>query len=286
MKEEKDILLDHNYDGIQELDNDLPPWWLYMFYITIIWGVLYLIYYHVSGIGPSSYEEYMTDMNPGWQAVEVQGETFMEKLGSYSSPYSIESVDLTPRLRDELLAAEKKLAEMRSAEEQLTGSVAGLEFEDLIKAAMKKADAASLDKLKASFPEIWVLAEAEMSGAPAEAVAEAEPEIQMAALTDAASLQSGEQIYQTNCATCHGKTGEGGIGPNMTDDYWIHGAGMGNMVKVIKNGVPAKGMIAWAKILRPQQIQEVASFMLTLHGTNPPNGKAPQGEKVEYPLSE
>ena len=86
--------------------------------------------------------------------------------------------------------------------------------------------------------------------------------------------------YNTNCATCHGQSGEGGIGPNMTDDYYIHGAGMNNTIQVIKSGVPAKGMISWRGILKEPQILEVASYIMTLQGTNPPNAKAAQGEKI------
>jgi cytochrome c oxidase cbb3-type subunit 3 len=70
----------------------------------------------------------------------------------------------------------------------------------------------------------------------------------------------------------------------MTDDYWIHGAGMSSVAHIIKVGVPAKGMISWRATLKEQQILEVGSYILTLHGTNPANGKKPQGEKAEYPL--
>jgi cytochrome c oxidase cbb3-type subunit 3 len=81
-----------------------------------------------------------------------------------------------------------------------------------------------------------------------------------------------------NCAACHGQKGEGVVGPNLTDAYWIHGGGIKNVFKTIKYGVPAKGMIAWETQLSPSQIQKVASYVLTLQGTNPPNGKAPEGE--------
>ena len=82
----------------------------------------------------------------------------------------------------------------------------------------------------------------------------------------------------TNCMACHGANGEGGVGPNLTDQYWLHGGAFENIVGTITNGVPSKGMIAWKAILNPEQIRQVASYVKTLQGTNPPNAKAPQGE--------
>ncbi len=98
------------------------------------------------------------------------------------------------------------------------------------------------------------------------------------ALEDETALESGKKVYQTNCVACHGAQGEGGVGPNLTDEYWLHGGGIKNVFKTIKYGVPEKGMISWQSQLQPETIQKVASFILTLQGTNPPNGKAPQGE--------
>src|SRR6478735_8271351 len=97
-------------------------------------------------------------------------------------------------------------------------------------------------------------------------------------LTAKDKLQSGEAIYQKNCVACHGKLGEGGVGPNLTDAYWLHGGDIQSVFKTIKYGVPSKGMIPWQTQLSPAQIQEVASYINTFKGTNPPNGKAPQGE--------
>jgi len=97
-------------------------------------------------------------------------------------------------------------------------------------------------------------------------------------LTEPALLESGKQIYTTNCAACHAADGGGIVGPNLTDDYWIHGGGIKNVFKVVKYGVVNKGMIAWQNLLNPKQIQEVSSYVLTLHGTTPANPKAPQGE--------
>lgn len=186
----KDELLDHDYDGIQELDNELPPWWLWLFYITIIFGVIYMIHYHVLGTGPSSAEEYQQEM-----------------------------------------AAAQALYGSR------TPGAAGL------------------------------------AGETAEKI---EP------LTDEQSLAEGKAIFEKNCFPCHGMHGEGGVGPNLTDEYWIHGARMGDLVRTITSGVPAKGMVPWGPILKEDGVKKVASYVITLRGTNPPNAKAPQGEKVDY----
>ncbi len=281
MSEKKDVLMDHDYDGIRELDNDLPPWWLYLFYITIIYAVLYMAYYHVFDIGDSSYAEYMKDMNPGWTETKVESEGLLK---TYHSPFYGKGKDLTPRLRAELMAARSSATPTDYPIE--AGSALGeISFEDLIQAAMLKADEANLQKLQQTFPEIWAaLEKGEPAGAGAAATPAEAPSASFTALSDEASLSAGKNIFLTNCITCHGKMGEGGIGPNLTDDYWIHGAGINNVMHTIINGVPAKGMIAWGKILNEEQMLQVASYILTLHGTNPPNGKAPQGEKVEYPL--
>lgn len=105
----------------------------------------------------------------------------------------------------------------------------------------------------------------------------------MVLLTDAASLDEGKQIYKDmNCFACHGMNGEGNaIGPNMTDDYWLHGCKIQDVVNVIKNGVPAKGMTPFKGQLSDEKIQKVASYILSLKGTNPANAKAAQGEKCE-----
>ncbi|MGD9900112.1 MAG: cbb3-type cytochrome c oxidase N-terminal domain-containing protein [Calditrichaceae bacterium] len=287
-KKEKDVLLDHDYDGIRELDNDLPPWWLYMFYLTVIWGVGYFLYFHVFGIGDSSYAEYQKELDPGW-AAETPAKSGFTLLKSYHSPYYNPDGDLTPRTRlEQILAEEKRRDEELKAEklaalesgENGKSDVSTMSFDDLIKAAMVKADSSALIKLKEAFPDLYASLDAKESvSADAEIAGPAEAEI--AALTDIKSLASGESVFSANCASCHGNKGQGGIGPNLTDDYWIHGAGMNNVVKIINVGVPAKGMISWERTLNQDQIMHVASYILTLHGTNPPNAKAPQGDKVE-----
>lgn len=107
--------------------------------------------------------------------------------------------------------------------------------------------------------------------------ANAVDESNVVALTDASALSEGELIYKNVCVACHGSKGEGTVGPNFTDEYWIHGGGIKDLFKTIKYGVPDKGMIAWSSQLKPADMQKVASYILTLKGTNPPNPKAPQG---------
>lgn len=184
IEKEGDILLEHAHDGIRELDNRLPPWWVNMFIMTIIWAGGYMYYYHFGGSGPSSSEEYK--------------------------------------------------AEMEIAQKQKAMALAG------------KAEAVN--------------------------------EENVTTLTDAAALAEGEATFKSVCAACHGQKGEGGVGPNMTDDNWIHGGGIKNVFKTIKYGVPEKGMISWQSQLKPSDMQKVASYILALKGTNPPNAKAPQGE--------
>lgn len=184
VEREQDVLFDHEYDGIRELDNSLPPWWVAMFYITITFAVVYMSYYHFFGIGPSSKEQY----------------------------------------EQEMANAEKAVAAFRA----------------------QQADAVS--------------------------------EENVTALTDEADLSVGQSIFQANCVACHGAAGEGGVGPNLTDQYWINGGGIKNVFKTITYGVPEKGMISWKTQLRSSEIQKVASYILTLQGTNPPNAKEPQGE--------
>lgn len=182
-EKEADIMLDHNYDGIRELDNHLPPWWVNMFILTIIWAVGYMWYYHWGGDGLNQADEYKKDV-----------------------------------------AAAKK---------EIAIALAG------------KANAVD--------------------------------ESNVLALTDSGALGEGELIFKNVCVACHGTKGEGSVGPNLTDEYWIHGGGIKDLFKVIKYGVPDKGMISWSSQLKPADMQKVASYILTLKGTNPPNPKAPQG---------
>jgi cytochrome c oxidase cbb3-type subunit III len=185
IEKEADIMIEHPHDGIYELDNRLPPWWVSMFYITIVFAFGYMAYYHY---------------------------IYPEK---------------------------NQLAEYKES--------------------VKKANI-----LKAEI---------------AERQANMVNENTVTALTDAPSLELGKGIYIGKCAVCHGQKGEGGIGPNMTDEYWLHGGSIKKVFTTIKHGVPDKGMIAWEAQMSPSEIQSVSSYILTLKGTNPPNPKAPQGEK-------
>ena len=99
---------------------------------------------------------------------------------------------------------------------------------------------------------------------------------------DAAHITQGKGVYDAKCAVCHGPVGEGGIGPNMTDDFWLHGAKPSEMAATVTNGVADKGMPPWGALLSADDLKSVVAYVRTLHGTNPPNGKAPQGEKVAF----
>jgi len=188
VEREGDIMLHHNYDGIRELDNHLPPWWVNMFILTVIWAVGYMWYYHWGGPGLNQAEQYQK--------------------------------------------------EVETAKKEIAMALAG------------KANAID--------------------------------ESNVTALTESGALGEGELIYKNVCAACHGMKGEGTVGPNLTDEYWIHGGGIQNIFKVVKYGVPEKGMIAWASQLKPADMQKVSSYILSLGGTNPPNPKAPQGEIWKY----
>ncbi len=101
------------------------------------------------------------------------------------------------------------------------------------------------------------------------------------AAEDPAVVDAGKAAYMTNCASCHGQKGEGLIGPNLTDKYWLHGGELTDIHKVVKEGVAANGMPAWDGVLTQDDIVGVVAYVDTLQGTNPPNAKEPQGEPVE-----
>ena len=184
IEKETDIMLDHNYDGIRELDNDLPPWWKYGFYLTIVISVIYLIHYHVSN----------------------------------------------------------------------TGKLQRAEYEDQL--AQAKIDAEEYRKKSSNLID----------------------ENNVTLLIDKESLASGQNIYMDNCSACHGREGQGGVGPNLTDDYWLHNGGIKDIFKTIKFGQPEKGMKAWQQDLSAKQIHEVSSYIKSLRGSNPANPKEAQGE--------
>lgn len=187
IEKEETILLDHNYDGIRELDNHLPPWWKWLFYFTIGWGVIYLIVYHVTGTMPLQDEEYQMEVAAAQAAVQAR------------QVASTESIDEST-----------------------------VEFSD-----------------------------------------------------DPAHLANGKKLYERNCAVCHQNDGGGLVGPNFTDKYWLHGGSIQDIYRVVKYGVPEKGMISWQAQLSPADMRDVSSYILTFQGTTPANGKEPQGEIYE-----
>lgn len=184
LEKEADVLLDHDYDGIRELDNALPPWWKWGFYITLIAGVIYLLRFHVWNTGPSPLDEY----------------------------------------NKEIMIAEVQLEKYRKT-------------------------------LKDDINETNVT------------------------LADAAGIEAGKKLFLGICNTCHGNNGEGNVvGPNLTDKYWLHGGSLQDVFRTIKAGVPEKGMQSWEKTYTPAEIRNLASFIMSLQGSNPVNAKEPQGE--------
>lgn len=181
---EKDpLLIDHEADGIQELDNLLPRWWVWLFYLCVAYAVAYMGYYHVLKKGDLQVAEYKKEQKAG---------------------------------------------------EAIKG------------AAMAKFES-SLGAL--------------------------EP------LKDPIVLAQGKQTYLNMCAPCHRPDGGGLVGPNLCDDYWIHGGKYADNVKTIWNGVPEKGMVTWKGVLKPNEIQAVASYIYTFRGTTPPSPKPPENQK-------
>jgi len=184
VEREHEVMTDHEYDGIRELDNNLPPWWVWMFYVTILFAFVYLIYYHVLPYGMSQEEQYVAEV----EQAEADREAY--------------------------LAQAKNLVDENT-----------VEF-----------------------------------------------------LADASDLKTGKAIFTELCQQCHAADGGGGVGPNLTDQYWIHGSSIKDIFKTVKYGVPAKGMISWESQLRPVQMAQVSSYIKTLEGTTPANPKEPQGD--------
>ena len=184
LENEDQLLLEHDYDGIKELDNNLPPWWVYSFYACILFGVVYMVRYEVLGADN--------------QEMELKKEVAQAKIDI------AEYMKTAPDLMDE---------------------------------------------------KTVVL------------------------LTEPADLAAGKEIFTTNCVACHRADAGGQIGPNLTDNHWILGGGIKNLFHTITNGGrDGKGMIAWKGTLKPKDIQHVASYVLSLQGSNPKDPKAPDGE--------
>lgn len=175
----------HNYDGIEELDNALPNWWLNGFYLTILFALVYFAY-SISGQSPSLVKEYQHAKN------DYEYNQYLNK-----SPAQL------------------------LKEEDLRGF-----------------------------------------------------------LKEPARIQAGHEIFKTKCVSCHGAQGQGGIGPNLTDGYWIHGGKMTDILNTVTQGVLDKGMPPWGAVLKQDEIYSVVTFVKSLTGTHPPNPKAPQGVLV------
>ena len=185
MEEESAILLAHDYDGIRELDNVLPPWWIKMFYVTIVFGLVYMVRYQMFE-GNDQNSEFETEMKEARIAVEEYKKTAKDLINA-------ETVTL---------------------------------------------------------------------------------------LTDGGSLAEGKKIFESNCMACHRVDAGGAIGPNLTDKHWLLGGGIKNVFNTVtKGGRDGKGMVAWQGTLKPSEIQLVASYVLSLQGSNPKDAKAPEGEE-------
>lgn len=183
--EEHELVMNHEYDGIKELDNDLPPWWTYLFYATIIFSVVYLAKYELFG-GYTQIDEY----NKKMELARIQIEEYKKNA-------------------PDLLTAD-----------------------------------------------------------------------QVTVLTEPADIAAGQALFETNCVACHKADGGGSIGPNLTDEYWILGGSIKDIFNTImEGGRDGKGMIAWKQQIKPSDIQKISSYIITLQGTNPPDAKAPEGDK-------
>lgn len=186
IEQEADVMLDHDYDGIKELDNVLPPWWVYLFYSCIVFAIVYFVRFEIYG-DYSQAEEYET----------------------------------------EVALAEK-------------------EIQEYLKTAPDLMDKESVTLL-----------------------------------TDEPSLAEGKALYTANCVACHRADAGGAIGPNLTDKYWILGGGIKNVFNTLsEGGRSGKGMISWKDQLKPKEMQKVASYVLSLQGTNPKDPKPTEPEAV------
>jgi cytochrome c oxidase cbb3-type subunit 3 len=113
------------------------------------------------------------------------------------------------------------------------------------------------------------------------APAETEDELRKL-LSDGGLTAKGKQVFLDKCAVCHGGELQGLIGPNLTDEYWLHGGKLTEIATTVRKGVPAKGMPPWETMLKDDEVKSVTAFIGSRRGSHPPNAKAPQGEKVAY----
>lgn len=134
--------------------------------------------------------------------------------------------------------------------------------------------------------EAEMAAAAEQYGTPEEqALASIDVSAMAAALADPGALASGKATFVTTCAACHEQDGGGNIGPNLTDDFWIHGNTHRSILTTITNGIPDKGMPMWSSALNPEQIAQVSAYVASLHGTTPAKAKDPQGDRLGAPTA-
>ena len=188
MEQEADVMLDHDYDGIRELDNVLPPWWVNLFYGCVIFAIVYLVRFHV--------------------------------VGDY---------------------------------DQVT------EYQNELKTAQIE-----IEKYKESTPNLFDVSKVEL-------------------LTDAASIAKGKEIFSNACVACHRADAGGQIGPNLTDEYWIDGGGFKNVFHTImEGGREGKGMVAWKASIKPEDIQKIASYVISLQGSNPKDPKPTEPEAKKW----
>ncbi|HTE31045.1 MAG TPA: cbb3-type cytochrome c oxidase N-terminal domain-containing protein, partial [Chryseolinea sp.] len=187
LEKEEEIELDHNYDGIKELDNHLPPWWTWLFIGTVVWAAIYIVIFHLSDTLPLQDQEY----------------------------------------QNELIVANEQARKLRALQPREEVDENALTFSP-----------------------------------------------------DPATIEKGKVVFtNSNCGSCHRNDGGGNtIGPNLTDQYWLHGGDVMHIFHTVKNGVIEKGMPAWGKSMSPQNVKDVSFFIMSLQGTNPANPKAPQGE--------
>jgi cytochrome c oxidase cbb3-type subunit 3 len=316
IEQEADILLDHEYDGIRELDNKLPPWWLYMFYATIVFGFVYLGYYQFTP-GNTQQDEYeaqlveaaaekaaylaksgaAVDENTATvltgAAVENGKKTFESLCVACHGPSGGSSPNgVGPNLTDEHWINGGGINNIFKVIKYGVPTKGMIAWESQLTPVQIQEVSSYIVSLQGSNPEnakepqgeIWkegaAVSTVEAEEVPAEVVEVEEIKL----LKDKASLASGKKVFDAMCVACHAATGgsnPGGIGPNLTDEYWLNGGGVSNVYHTIKFGVPAKGMIPWEGTLTPQQMQETASYIISLGGTKPKDAKEPQGDKWE-----
>jgi cytochrome c oxidase cbb3-type subunit 3 len=188
LSEESDLVMEHTFDGIAELDNPTPRWFMVLFFGSIIFAAAYLLNYEVLGFGLNQDQEYAAEI----EQAAIDKQAFLMKPENAASAVNENNIEL---------------------------------------------------------------------------------------VKDEAVIKQGAALFSTRCTPCHGAHAEGIVGPNLTDEFWLHGGTVKDVFKVIKYGVPEKGMVSWEKSMSAQQIAELTNYVLSLQGSKPANPKAPQGDK-------